>query len=140
MNVSKPPFSAASMSQYTYSSPRGDGLAVDRPERRPLRRHGDDLVVLDQLDPARVAQERGGHRREEHLPVADADEQRALVPRADEQLRVLAVEDDEREVPLELGVRRAHSRDEVALVVALDEVRDHLGVRLGRELVPILEQ
>ena len=106
----------------------------------PSRCHGDDLVVLDQLDPARVAQEGGGHRREEHLPVPDPDEQRALVPRTDEQLRMLAVEDDEREMPLEFGVRRAHRRDEVAFVVTLHEVRDHLGVRLGRELVPILEQ
>ena len=117
-----------------------DLLAVDRPEGRPLRPHGDDLVVLDDLDALRVAQERGRRGREEHLPLADAHEQRALVPRADEQLRVLAVEDDEGEVPLQLGVGGAHSRDEVALVVPLDEVGDHLGVGLGRELVALLEE
>ena len=62
------------------------------------------------------------------------------MPRTDEQLRVLAVEDDEREVPLQLGVGGAHRGDEIALVVPLDEVRDHLGVGLGRELVALLEE
>ena len=106
----------------------------------PSWRHGDDLVVLDDLDALRVAQERRRGRGEEHLFLADAYEQRALVPRPDEQLRVLTVEDDEREVPFQLGVGGAHRGDEVALVVALDEVRDDLGVRLRRELVAFVQQ
>ena len=57
--------------------------------------------------------------------------------RADEQVRMVVVDDDEREVALELGVRGAHGRDEIAVVVALDEVRDDLGVGLGAELVAL---
>ena len=117
-----------------------DLLAVHRPEGGAVGPHRDDLVVLDELDALRVAEERGRRRSEEHLPLADAHEQRALVPRTDEELRVLAVEDDEREVPFQLGVGGAHRGDEVALVVPLDEVRDHLGVGLGRELVALLEE
>jgi propanediol dehydratase small subunit len=45
------------------------------------------------------------------------------------------VDDDEGEMALELGVRRAHRLGEVARVVALDEVRDDLCVGLGREHV-----
>ena len=140
MNVSKPPFSAASMSQSTWSTVRKTSSPSTVQKVAPSGRHGDDLVVLDDLDASSCRPGRRRGRREEHLLLADAHEQRALVPRADEQLRVLAVEDDEREVPFQLGVGGAHRRDEVALVVALDEVRDDLGVRLGRELVALLEQ
>ena len=73
-------------------------------------------------------------------PVADAHEQRALVPGADDQLRVLAMEDDKSEVPFQLGVGGAHRRDEIALVVPLDEVGDDLGVGLGRERVALLDE
>ena len=52
-------------------------------------------------------------------------------PRADELLRMVAVDDDEREVALELLVAGAHGRGEIAVVVALEEVDDDLGVRLG---------
>ena len=45
---------------------------------------------------------------EEHLAVADADDERALVARADEQVGMVVVDDDEREVAFELGVRGAH--------------------------------
>ena len=98
---------------------------------------GDDLAVLDQLDAPGLAEERGDRRGEERLAVAEADDERALEPRADEQARVVAVADDEREVALELAVRRADGLDEVAMVVALDEVGDRLRVRLGGEDVAV---
>ena len=50
---------------------------------------------------------------------------------------MVAVDDDEREVALELVVGRAHRLDEVAFVVALDEVRDDLRVGLRREGVAV---
>ena len=70
----------------------------DRDERGAVLRDRDDLAVLDQLHAPRLPQERGDRRGEEHLPVADADDERALQPRADEHLRMLAVDDDEREM------------------------------------------
>ena len=50
---------------------------------------------------------------------------------------MVVVDHDEREVALELGEREPHGLDEIALVVALDEVRDGLGVGLGGEDVPV---
>ena len=50
---------------------------------------------------------------------------------------MVAVDDDEGEVALELVVGRAHRLDEVAFVVALDEVRDDLRVGLRREGVAV---
>ena len=72
--------------------------------------------------------------------LADPDDERHLVARADEETRVVAVDDDEGEVTFELVEREAHGLDEVALVVALDEVRDGLGVGLGGERVPVGEE
>jgi hypothetical protein len=62
------------------------------------------------------------------------------VPRADEQVRVVVVDDDERKVPLEVPIRRADGLDEVALVVPLDQVDDDLGVGLGAEDVAVGEE
>ena len=50
---------------------------------------------------------------------------------------MVAMVDDEREMPLELWYA-AGRLDEVALVVALDEVGDRLGVRLRRQRVAVL--
>ena len=60
--------------------------------------------------------------------------------RADEEARVVVVDHDEREVALELVEREAHGLDEVAFVVVLDEVRDRLGVGLGRERVAVRDE
>ncbi len=112
-------------------------LVVGGDEPGAGRRDLDDLAVLDQLHPRRLALERGDRRRQEHLTLAHADDERALQPRADEQVRVLLVDDNEREVALELLVDDADGVEQVAPVVALDEVRDHLGVRLRREDVAL---
>ena len=53
------------------------------------------------------------------------------------QARVVVMDHDEREVALELVERETHGLDEVALVVALDEMRDRLRVGLGRERVAV---
>ena len=50
---------------------------------------------------------------------------------------MVGVDGDEREVALHLVVRLADRLDEVAGVVALDQVRDGLGVGLRREDVAL---
>ena len=123
-----------------------DELVVDRAAvggaevRRPLGPHDDDLAVVGELHLPRLAQERGGVRGDERLARRDADDHRALQPRSDEHARVVAMDRDEREVTLELGVGASHRLDEVALVVLLDQVRDGLGVGLGREDVALLDE
>ena len=114
-----------------------DDLAVRHREGRALRRDRDDLAVARELHRARLAQEGGRVRRQEALALAEPDDERHLEPRADEQAGMVAVDDDEGEVPLELAERAADRLDEVALVVALDEMDDGLGVGLGRERVPV---
>ena len=115
--------------------------AVDGAEvGRPLGPDDDDLAVVGELHLPRLAQERGGVRGDEGLARRHADDHRALQPRSDEHAGVVAMDRDEGEVALELGVRASHGLDEVALVVLLDQVRDGLGVGLGREDVALLDE
>jgi hypothetical protein len=51
---------------------------------------------------------------------------------------MVAVNDDEREMALQLRVRLAHGLDEVACVVPLDEVNDDFGVGLRGKRVAVL--
>ena len=50
---------------------------------------------------------------------------------------MVVMDDDEREMSLELVEREPDGLDEIALVVALDQVRDGLRVGLGRERVAV---
>ena len=117
-------------------------------DHRPVRarvdgaggRDLDDVAVVGEDDAARLAQEGCGVRGEEHLALADPDDERRLVARCDEQVGMVVVDDDEREVPLELAERAPDRLCEVSLVVALDQVRHRLGVGLGRERVALGEQ
>ena len=102
-------------------------------ELRTFRADHDQLVVADDADVARVLQERGNRRGDEGLPVTDADDQRALLARADQNTRLVGVHRDEGVVTTQLGVRAADGLDQVPVVAARDQVRDHLGVRLRRE-------
>ena len=121
-----------SQSSSTTSCSTGDAV-LGAQEPGALRGDDGDVAVARELDGARLAEERGGVRGEERLALGEADDHRALQPGADEHARVVAVDDDEGEVALELPVREPHGLDEIAVVVLLDQVRDRLGVRLGRE-------
>ena len=113
-------------------------LAVpDVEEARAVGGDRNDLAVVDQLELSRFAKEGRGRRGEEHLALADADEQRALQARSHELLRVVVVDDDEGEVAFELLVRLDDSLGQVAAVVPLDEVGDDLCVGLRAEAVPL---
>ena len=98
----------------------------------------DDLAVVGELHAPGLGEERRQVRGEEVLTVAEPDDHRRLMTHADEMVRVVVVDDDDREVTFELRVGGAHRRDEVALVGVLEQVRDHFGVGLGAERVPCL--
>ena len=104
----------------------------------PLGGDGDDLAVLDHLHPAGLGQERRDRRADEVLAVADADDERALLARRDEQVAVVQVHRDEGVVTPQLAEGCADGGDQIAVVVALDQVRDDLGVGLRGEGVALV--
>jgi hypothetical protein len=75
----------------------------------------------------------------EVLTDAETDDQRARDPADDDALRVLRVNDQQREGARETGDRLLHCLYEVAalLQVVVNEVRGHLGVGLRYELVAL---
>jgi hypothetical protein len=105
-------------------------LAVLGEEARALGSDRDDLALVDQLHLPCLAQERGDSGREEHLTVTHPDDERTLPARTDEQVGMVVVDDDEREVAFELVVGGADCGDQVAGVVTLDEMRHDF--RVGR--------
>src|SRR4051795_7015269 len=98
-----------------------------------FRRDRDDLAFIDQLHAARLAQEGGDRGSEKHLPVTHADHEWALPARADEQTGMVVVDHDEGVMTFELAICSPNSFGQIAFVVVLDQMDDHLGVRLGAE-------
>ena len=102
-----------------------------RHEADAVGRDRDELAVVREHHAPRLAQERGRVRGEEVLALAEPDHERRLEARADQLVGMVAVDDDEREVALHLADARRDASSEVAVVVALDQVGDGLGVGLG---------
>src|SRR6185312_2574565 len=98
-----------------------------------LGRDRDDLAFVDQLHAARLAQERGDRGSEKHLPVTYADHERALPARADEQAGMVIVDHHKGVVTFELAKGSPNRLGQIALIVVLDQMDDHLGVRFGAE-------
>ena len=99
------------------------------------RRH---LLVAEEHHVARVAEDGGDVGRDEELAVAQPDDDRRAVPDGDDLLGIVGRDEDQREVAAHQQQRAAHRvLEPVVLHLALDEVRDDLGVGLGDELVAL---
>ena len=106
-----------------------DRLAGGAEELDAVAAHDDDLVVLDQLHLAGVGEEGGDRGGDELLALAAADDQRALLARADQQLGLVGGDGHERVVTADARVRGEHGLDQV--VAGLDALRDQVGDDLG---------
>jgi hypothetical protein len=113
------------------------GLVVRTHEGGSRGCDGDDVAVVREHHPACLAEEGRRVGAEEHLAVGDADDERALEPGAHEELGMVVVDHDEGEVALELAIRPLDRLGEIAVVVPLDQMGDHLGVGLGAEAVAL---
>ena len=113
---------------------RLDHLAVDE-DADAARRDLDHLAVGRMDDRARLVEERGDRRGEEVLPLAEADDERRLVADADEQVGMVVVDRDDREVALEQRIDAREGLREIAVVLLFEEMDDDFGVGLGGESV-----
>ena len=104
------------------------------------RRDLDDLAVIGEHRAARLAEERGDVRGEEVLALAEPDDERRLAANADEQVGMIVVDHDDREVAFEQRIDARERRGEIAVVLALEQVHDDLGVGLGAERVTLGDQ
>src|SRR6185437_1424677 len=85
-------------------------------EAGTLRRDLDDLAVVGEDRAARLAEEGGNVRREEVLALAQTQNERRLVTDADEQVRLVVVDRDDREVAFELRIHAGERLHEIAVV------------------------
>ena len=105
-----------------------------------VRRDLDDLTVRGEDGAAGLAQERGHIRGKEVLAVTETDDERRLLPDADEHVRVVVMDRHDREVALETGVHADERLDELALVLLLEHVHDDFRVGLRPERVTFGDQ
>ena len=107
----------------------------------PVRGDDGHLLVAEEDDVARVAEDRGNVRRHEELAVAEAHDDRRPVPDGDDFSRVVGRDQHQREQAAHQRQRAPHGvLEAVVLHLALDQVRDDLGVRLGDEPVPLIAE
>ncbi len=113
-----------------------DGRAGGGEELDALGPDDDDLVVEDVLDVARVGEEGGDPGSEELLAVAAADDQRALLARADDHAGLVGGDGHEGVVAAQAVVGAADGLGQLAGLVELarDQVRHDLDVGLGGEV------
>ena len=99
------------------------------------------LFVAEEHHVARVAEDRWNVGRDEELAVAKADDNRGAVAHGDNLVGIVGRDQHERKQPAHVQQRPPHRiLEPVVFHLALDEVRDNLGVGLGDELVPFLLQ
>ena len=125
----------------------GLGRPVDGRDRALDRRAGDvgdgdaprpdvgHVAVLEEDDLVGVGEDGRDIRGEEALAVAEADDERHVLPGADQPIALADVHDHDGVGALEPGQRVADGVGQVAPVGLLDEVGDRLGVGLGGQRV-----
>ncbi len=102
---------------------------------------GDDrhFFVAEEDHVAGVTENRGHIRRDEELSVAEADDDRRAVADGHDFSRIVGRDEHQREEPAHQQQGPPHRvLQAVVLHLALDQVRDDLGVGLGDERVTLL--
>src|SRR6185369_4315719 len=97
-----------------------------------------DFPFLERHDAPRVWKEGGDVARKEILALAQADHQRAIDPRRHQEPRSMGGHDPDRKASADLLERQHDRAEQIApqlLVPLLDQVRDDLRIRDGREPV-----
>ena len=116
--------------------PRGERSSTKGSDADAPRRQDGHLAVLDDLDLARVGQQRGDVRRQQLTAGAGGDDQRrAPVARGDDDVRLARRDDGEGEGAAQAIDRARRRLLQGQVAETLDEVNDHLGVGARREHV-----
>ena len=124
-------------------------FARHRADLEPVSLHRDDIEVVQVNGVARVGDDRAHIAREEILLLAHAEDERTAAPRADDEIRDVAMDERDAVSADHLLQRRPHGRHQATLRIdrrraaiaaggikkLANQMRQHFGVRLGNELV-----
>ena len=119
---------------------RGDRHVVDRRRAERVARQLRDGVVLERNRLGRVRDDRAGVRGDDVLILADAHHERRALARHHEDVRLLLADHRDRVGAGHLAQRRLHGDLEVAFVQLADQMREHLGVGVRSEDVPLVRK
>ena len=114
--------------------------AVERDDARAVRRDVGDVALVEDDDVLRVLEDRRHVAGDEALPVTEADDERHVHAGTDDPVGMVGVHDADGVGAAHVPQREPHRLDEVAGVLRLDEVGQHLGVGVGDEPMPLGRQ
>ena len=99
-----------------------------------------DISLLEIRHALGYRRKRTRVRRKKVIVLSDADQERAARASADDAARLARGDRRDRIRAAKLCHRLAHCGQQVAVVMRVDEMGDHLGVGLGNELITLLLQ
>ena len=105
--------------------------SVEGTQRQSLGGQDRDFIFLEDENLARAAQEGRHVRGDEHLVATESDDEgRAAASERDERVRRVGGDAGDGIRAVELAGGSRDGVDQALALMALDQVRDHLGVRL----------
>src|SRR6185312_15448733 len=113
----------------------GVTVAIDDLNRRAANLG--DIAFFEEHEPPRHGQQRRDIGGDEVLLYAEPYDDRATLAGEDDAVRIAFAHDGKRISAFEIGYGRAHRLEQIAYAfeMLMDSMGDHLGVRLGGELV-----
>lgn len=98
------------------------------------------LTIVEDVGTARARDDGRDIRRDEILALTDADDERVVLLRADELVRLSLAHEDERVRTLDAVQHLAYRRDEIAVVDLFEKVCDDFRIRLRLEDMALLDE
>ena len=102
-----------------------------------VRRDFSNIAFLKENKPFRHTREREHVRREEVFLIPKPHDERGAPAGTDHHVGLLRAADRQTETAAETRYGLRHGVKQIAFKVTVDEMRDHLGIRLARELVAL---
>ena len=99
-----------------------------------------DIPFFEEDEAFGAAGQRQRIRGEEILTVAEANDERRTLPRAHHRMRLVLMQHGNRICTVQLLNRGAHGGEQIALIQAMHQMRDHFRVGLRNELVALAAQ
>ena len=105
-----------------------------------ILRDDSELTIVEDVGAARARDDGRDIRRDEILALTDADDERVVLLRADELVRLSLAHEDERVRTLDAVQHLAYRRDEIAVVDLFEKVCDDFRIRLRLEDMALLDE
>ena len=117
-----------------------DGVAVQVLDLDGILRDDGDFAVAHDVRAARMPDDGRNIGGDEVFPVAEADDQRIILLGADQFVRFVGAHEDQRIGTVDLAQDFLDGAQEVAVVLVRHQVCHDFRIRVGGELVALLEQ